>query len=571
MFYNNRIFRRLIMDKNIKELIAESANNIYRKYGIFESFDSLYQEKTKYSERVRDVLYKTLITPERKKCLSGQHSSFWNDIFKANSNIFFCPNFEEAITYLSPYDTLVSFEKLSPEKMNNLCKSELSFKLYTFGILPYFTKEELYNLLKVFVVFLEKNENSLIEKGWPEHYFWSSPWLFYKLAPNYPIQIPAYIKNFSQLINPTDDQYFFFKTDFLNRYNPRIKDYFKPFSLSKYFPQQELSFLEENRPKILELKRRIFKEMLKNLFLDPKDKDECLKNCVKIVFSSFSNEDLNQLLNIEKKYARYKIYGFKINGGLFNLSKFRNQGTITSYYQLLQFCEDYDEFERFKKITYKLEEQLKEIHKKIAINDLFVQEIIHSYKKKFSYSHLLVKPSYFPILEYLYRFLKQSSRIPNSTGLLSGLDMFPKTKKRISPFKLPPNTKWEHIIIRFIDHDTVIVEAPNTLRERVKFYQMGFENKRNNKPDMQWELLYDLAQSHGKIGWTMSTHSKKGPAKVPNPKATSKGKKKISRLRKALIDYFGINDDPFYNYKKYKGYKTKFTLLPEKNSTYYLG
>jgi len=63
-------------------------------------------------------------------------------------------------------------------------------------------------------LFIEDNSESLIETGWPDYNFTDSAWLFYKLAPNYPIEIPICIKSFNKLKNPSSDPYFFLKKYF---------------------------------------------------------------------------------------------------------------------------------------------------------------------------------------------------------------------------------------------------------------------------------------------------------------------------------------------------------------------
>jgi len=65
------------------------------------------------------------------------------------------------------------------------------------GIIPYFTIKELSCLYKNFALFIEDNSEPLIKTGWPDYNFTDSVWLFYKLAPNYPIEIPIYIKDYN--------------------------------------------------------------------------------------------------------------------------------------------------------------------------------------------------------------------------------------------------------------------------------------------------------------------------------------------------------------------------------------
>ncbi|HLL60639.1 MAG TPA: hypothetical protein VK338_02895, partial [Candidatus Nitrosocosmicus sp.] len=69
-------------------------------------------------------------------------------------------------------------------------------------------------------------------------------------------------------------------------------------------------------------------------------------------------------------------------------------------------------------------------------------------------------------------------------------------------------------------------------------------------PNKQWELLQLLATYNGELSW----HDKG---------ATEKIKKKKQLLSDTLKQYFQIDDDPFYPYKKLNAYKIKITLIPE--------
>lgn len=578
------------MDKEVEKIIEEKAKNVYEKY-YSNNQDFPLNEKTTLINEIRFILNKTLITPERKKRLTKKYGFPFSDIFKSNSNIFFSPNFEEALKYLSPSFTLRLFEKSSLEEIDDLCNSELFSNLQTYGILQYFTIQELSNVLKDFSKFIEDNESTLIETGWPKYQFSSSAWLFYKLAPNYPIEIPAYIKDFNKLKNPSADQYFFFTNNFLNNSNKGTEYKYETVSLIENFSFKELGFMEEMRPKILNLKKKILKEMKENLFSDTTDKDLCFKNCIKILFSGISKNDLVKLFKIEKKYDQFRIYNYKVDGGIRNLvyiivciyqeskfgeitltkstydsllkgSKFRDQGSIKSYFQFRQFEEDNNEYERYKKIMDKLTEEHSEIYKKIDTNDKFILDILNSYGSEYLNLSLLVKSKHFSNMEHFYGVLELAEKTNSKVKIIS--ELATSSQKRITPLELPPGTKWDRILIEFLDDDLdnykVRISAPNNFKKIVNFREMGFENQKNGKPNKQWELLYKLAPFKGELSWTIATYRKKVDS---HPLATPNAKKQIQRLSDTLKNYFSLNEAPFYDYKKLGYYKTKFFLLPE--------
>ena len=136
--------------------------------------------------------------------------------------------------------------------------------------------------------------------------------------------------------------------------------------------------------------------------------------------------------------------------------------------------------------------------------------------------------------------------------------------KKITPLNLPSATRWEHITIQFLDYDKVKIQAPGHFTKVVDYRKMGFENLKNGKPNTQWELLYALSRYRGDLSWTIATYRKKVDS---HPLSTPKIRKQIQVLSQSLKQYFNINEPPFYDYVKFKAYKTKFFLLPDPLNT----
>ncbi|GAG59595.1 unnamed protein product, partial [marine sediment metagenome] len=122
-------------------------------------------------------------------------------------------------------------------------------------------------------------------------------------------------------------------------------------------------------------------------------------------------------------------------------------------------------------------------------------------------------------------------------------------KKEIIPLKLPPNTKWKDITIKFLDGHNVRITAPN-VRTEVGYKEMGFQDDKRRMPNKQWKLLQLLAEKHGELSWL-------------DREATTLIKKKKQLLSDTLKARFQINEDPFFPYKKVKAYKIKMNLIPE--------
>ena len=128
----------------------------------------------------------------------------------------------------------------------------------------------------------------------------------------------------------------------------------------------------------------------------------------------------------------------------------------------------------------------------------------------------------------------------------------------ISPIVLPEKTSWEHIIMKFLNGNDVKITLRNNknFNRVVSFSEMGFRNKKNQRPNQQWNLLMLLAQRGGAIFW--ETKSNLRVKEINNLKTQKK------LLSKILKNIFQIEDDPFFPYTTEGGYKIKITLIPER-------
>ncbi len=358
-------------------------------------------------------------------------------------------------------------------------------------------------------------------------------------------------------------------------------------SLSKILSYKELGFIEDMRYKFLCLKKTILNEVNQSLFLETTDKDVWFKNCARILFSSFSQKDLQIIATIEKKYNKIKLFNNTLNGGLNGIleniiflyeeckfgkmtlekntmnsiiigSKFNHQGNFRSYYQLAQFIEDDYENNRFHKMKSKLNDELDKIEKETVKNKQFTSDTLDFSKKECLNIDYLLKQKYYPFVNNLIKSLEKGESFEIGIPFLNRLPTL--YHKGITSLKLPSDTKWEHITIQFLDYDKVKIQAPNKFSKVVNFRKMGFENQKNGKPNKQWELLYNLSRYRGDLSWTIATYRKKVDS---HPLSTPIIRKQIQRLSNTLKEYFNITDAPFYDYTKIGAYKTKFSLLPD--------
>jgi len=130
--------------------------------------------------------------------------------------------------------------------------------------------------------------------------------------------------------------------------------------------------------------------------------------------------------------------------------------------------------------------------------------------------------------------------------------LLPKPQSAVGKFPTPAGCTWKDVEIRFQDSHTVTVIA-GSKHERLMFTQMGLANAKNGLPNMQWELLYSLAQGYGLMTWS-------------SPGARRENRKHREALNKALRAFFGIDGDPIGLTDDKKGYRCAFKLVPD--STY---
>ncbi len=120
---------------------------------------------------------------------------------------------------------------------------------------------------------------------------------------------------------------------------------------------------------------------------------------------------------------------------------------------------------------------------------------------------------------------------------------------------LPHNNNWQNITIYFLNGEEVFIEVMKK-RVHADYKLMGFENKKNKRPNKQWLLLRLLSEKGGKLSW--ENNSDLSLRKINNMA------KQKELLSKTLKKCFGINKAPFYSYKKERAYEIKLNLVPER-------
>lgn len=124
-----------------------------------------------------------------------------------------------------------------------------------------------------------------------------------------------------------------------------------------------------------------------------------------------------------------------------------------------------------------------------------------------------------------------------------------KNERTISKFPNPGGLRWEEVKIEFVSNDSIKVTGRG-VSKRYLFVEIGFrDGRRGDRPIPLWSTFQKLAEQDGAIKWNLW--------RATTSRATSKA---MSRIRKLLQEFMGIEDDPFRPYEERKSYVTKFEL-----------
>jgi len=116
-------------------------------------------------------------------------------------------------------------------------------------------------------------------------------------------------------------------------------------------------------------------------------------------------------------------------------------------------------------------------------------------------------------------------------------------------FPTPADATWGDVVIQFVDGHTVSVRC-KTVSGVFNYTQMGMVDRRNGNPDVQWQLLRDLAEGHGQMTWDVSA-------------ARRENKKRKQTLNQRLGAFFGIEGEAIIWDKKATNYRCRFLLVPD--------
>lgn len=493
-------------------------------------------------------------------------------------------------SYLSKIPHSKVFELFEGNSISKIIELQFYFYNFNFAVL-FYTIEELNEIIRLFIPYLQNNRNTIITTGFPLKVFGSSYWFDKCLSCLYPVKMPSSVRKIEDQDGNLIFEYHWSKSpkysdDFTNLEH---QDYLNSPNIKGY-SLENIDFIENKRAMVFDLKIEILNILSNSLF--NKNYSNLWNQCLESIADKMTIEDFNTLNEVEKENyllpasligewqenpleedPKSDLYWFLIDGGIFDIlnliyevEKELRFGYINKIKRKLldlskskKLSTYFDLILNFD-ISYLLTiaKEYSECKKEEGnFMDFFVKRLHNSVEKSFRVS-LHVKPNEYNNILQFVKLFETNKRLTLSFPEPEGIHK--ANIKNIIPLSLPPNTKWGQITIQFLDYDKVIITAPNYFKKRVNYREMGFEDQKSKKPNVQWKLLYDLAQCRGDLTWTFTTYRKRVDS---HPFSTPKARKQIQRISDTLKAYFNINEAPFYNYKKIDAYKTKFFLLPE--------
>ncbi|MCL5012224.1 MAG: hypothetical protein M1320_02245 [Patescibacteria group bacterium] len=109
-------------------------------------------------------------------------------------------------------------------------------------------------------------------------------------------------------------------------------------------------------------------------------------------------------------------------------------------------------------------------------------------------------------------------------------------------------TQWKDVTLRFLDEQNVLIQN-NKKIVTANYGGLGFSNEKNNRPNLAWIFLLEMAKNNGE--------TKSIPSPIPD---------NIKQIKRQISDFlkklFKNDTEPFYDFSETKTYKLKIALIP---------
>jgi len=522
------------MDKYAADIVGIETEKLAKKYNIADT------------RRLSAILQKAVTDAYGRRFYN-------NDSISINDGLDFNPSLHEALTILPPETAFRLFEA---SDLNALASKIFYYEYLVDGEAPFYTHEELADLLGLFASYLKANKPSLLAIGYPEKSFEQSHWLYEKLSRLYPVKIPFKTlkgTRFHQRFNGDHNfaekdaegnlvfEYAWIKEPlpFLSPYNseqPTSCSYADA-CLIKGLTDRDVEHIEDCRARMFNLKIDIL-EIASGYLLKKKDTAAFWDNCMEKISQRLTKDTVEKLLKIEEAYSRLFVSNmsskFMITcpsavtagqpnletGGIDNILSFiffvetelsigqmhnvrRKLLALTggkipeSYYELIPSPSMPD-------IDQAIEESLRNSVKTAEFEDVFDSRLKTDSEKKLKVRLEVSSANYDTVRRFSE--LVESGQVNFFFGAPPIIPAV--TGKKVVPIELPSGASWEDITIEFKDNHNVTIKCKGkTIRSDYK--DMGFEDSKSRRPNKQWELLLNFAANKGEIAWDKSPSGSK--------------------------------------------------------------
>lgn len=519
----------------------------------------------------------------------------------------FCPSLEEALSYLPNEVGLNLFEK---EDLSILSQKENFIKeitkyyvlIHPGGYPPFFTLDELVNILEDFIFQQKQDSEFIIKTGYPRHLFCKHTYLD-RLSRCYYIRCPERIEFYNLSISNSYPECWirYSKSKFWDLIseipiqmssakNVLLKYIWKKGSyeeapLIEGLSSEKAELLEMSRFIVFEYKLKVLNTILQSL--RNKDVSDLWKKCFNIflesgiqeIFKLFIEMDVFYHFSEEKElevFINIRDVGFPYR----RVERPYISGGARHIFDVIRYFEKeikIGTFSKTKAILNKLPANISLISYYQAVNqpwqktlesafNTFLQlekeenEFYKEFGERMEYdlsrivdADIPIKIAHYPMVKKFSDFLESQEKQDIIFQVAMTHAIKTSDKQKIQPAKplpTPPGINWHDVTIHFISDESVEIRAAKPLGVK-NFIEMEFEDRRTHKPNLAWVALNAFAICQGEISWEDKSVDKRTRDTL---------KSRVKEIRKKLKFSFNIEDEPFEPYRKAKAYKAKFSI-----------
>ena len=510
----------------------------------------------------------------------------------------FYPSLFEALNYLPQESALSLFEK---SDIDELAIKESLIRYWRDPWAPFYSLIDLKELCSEFIEYLKISKSSLISIGYPKTDFTKSKWLYHNLGLLNPVKIPHSTNNYGTPYFISENTGLLINRDALGNqileYTWLTEDWRteqpsetqKPCSYEEApfidgFCDEDINFIDETRAVLFNLKLDILgiaQEHIQRRLINATEQSGLWDDSIDLIANQLSISDFKRFDELERKYENVFVHDFSSDGysmlygnPVTGISKDLNAGGIKNLIEFIFFLEKeliVGKIHRTKtsldNLTHKMDyasyyelagypsiEQVDEIllgflsyeDQERKLDSEQNERLTMSIHNKFKMP-LFVSPQKYDAIKAFAQFIEATEKI--GIEIIGNFLKSRESHRKIQRVDLPSGSSWEDITIKFINGNDVSIKCGDFHIDS-DFKQMGFENRHERTPDLQWEILVLLSEYNGEAIWELH----RGPRLTKERKQT---------LKKRLIEYFQIDDDPFYPIREIGHYKIRINLIPQ--------